>query len=158
MTVHQRPLRRLQRSLAIALLVLFGSGITALEARAEEIVTIVNESNPLTAMSIHRLRLVYALYQRTWSGGIRVHLVLPAPESRAMEFLVSKVFRKSYDWEIDRYYIQAVFQQRIAKRPPQLPAKAAIARVRSDPGAIALVDRDEITDGSGLRILPMIDD
>jgi len=122
------------------------------------IVAIVNESNSQADISLQRLRLLYALYQRSWHGGVRVKIVLPASGSSAMRFLISKVFRKGDEWQIDRFYIQAVFQQRIPSRPEQLSSRAAVAMVRSNPGAIAIVGREEVADASGLRILPIGDD
>lgn len=153
MDAQQSPMRRWSTALSIALSLLFGPGAVVGDAAAQEIVAIVNEANVETEISLQRLRLLYALYQRSWHGGVRVKIVLPASGSQAMQFLVSKVFRKGDDWQIDRFYIQAVFQQRIPSRPEQLSSRAAIALVRSNPGAIAIVDREEISDASGLRTL-----
>ena len=155
------PLRRtkeLRRMLALALLFLVGSEGAQAQDRPPEIVAIVNRGNPMPSISVHELRLLYALYKRSWTGGIRVYLIIPAPGSAAMEFLVSSVFRHRNEQQIDTFYLQAVFAQSIPLRPPQLPARAAIELVRSEPGAIALVERREIRDGAGVRVLQISDD
>lgn len=157
MHAPRSPMHRWRIALAIALPLLLGAGSVAGDAAAGEIVAIVNEANSATDMSLHRLRLLYALYQRSWHGGIRVKIVLPPPDTSAMHFLVAEVFRKGVDWEIDRFYIQAVFQQKIPSRPDQLPSALAITLVRSSPGAIAIVDREDVTDPVGLRILTIRD-
>jgi len=64
-------------------------------ARAGEIVAIVNSDNASSRMTLHQLRLLYGLYQRTWPGGGRVELLVPEAGSAAMDYLVQMVFRKA---------------------------------------------------------------
>jgi hypothetical protein len=146
----------LRRVLGVALLVLLIEG--ASEARAGDIVVLLNDANPTPEISLQRLRLLYGLYQRSWQGGLRVQLILPPPDSEALDFLVTKVFRKSDAWQLDQYYVQAVFQQMAPSRPPQLSARAAIEFVRSTPGGIALVDREEVVVDGSLRVLTIGED
>jgi hypothetical protein len=139
------------RSRALACIVASWALVTS--AWAGDVVAVVHASNATTEISVHRLRLLYGLYQRTWPGGVRVALLLPESGSPAMDFLVDTVFRMGEEFELERYYLQAVFQQRVARRPRELAAEAAIALVRREPGAIVLVDRDRIGDEEGLRVL-----
>jgi hypothetical protein len=107
---------------------------------ADSVVAIVNAENPATEITIHELRLMYALYRRTWEGGARVVLVLPVEGTEAIRFLAESVFRRNNPADVGRYYVQAVFQQRIVRAPPSLPLNSAIALVSNEEGAIALVE------------------
>ena len=104
-------------------------------------------------VTIHDLRLMYGLYRRAWSSGERVELVLPAADSRAMDFLATKVLRRGDAADVDRYFVQAVFQGRIGREPPKLGAAASIAFVMRNPGAIALVSAEEAARVSDLRVV-----
>lgn len=147
----RRPIRRV-------LVAALASAILAAGAEAGEVVAIVNPANAAREISLHRLRLLYGLYQRSWPGGVRVHILLPESGSPAMEYLVSTVFRMGREFELDRYYLQAVFGQRIAHGLPRLSPEETLARVRSDPGAIALIDRERIPEPSVVRILSISED
>jgi ABC-type phosphate transport system substrate-binding protein len=123
-------------------------------AGESQLVVIVHPSNPLAReISVHELRLVYALYQRAWKGGSRVELVLPPSGSDAMEYLLENVLLKSNPSELARYYIQAVFQNRIVEVPPVLDAVDAVAYVRGAPGGIAVLRRAEAGAADGVRVL-----
>lgn len=152
-------MKRLGGTFAFALGILAGAaGAQEQDRPSPEVVAIVNEANPTPTLSVHQLRLLYALYKRSWSSGDRVELVLPAPGSTALRFLVVEVFREDPNWQIDTFYIQAVFSQSIPARPPQLSARDAIETVRSKPGAIALVERAQVRNSAGLRVLPILDE
>jgi len=157
MRVYQRT-RRWWAFLSLAVLpLLVADGVDAQEA-PPEIVAVVDRANRAPSLSIHQLRLLYALYQRTWPGGVRVRLILPPPGSAAMEFLVSRVFRHGEERQVDAFYLRAVFGQNIPARPPQLSPAAAIEAARSEPGTIALVERSEIRRSAGIRVLELTDD
>lgn len=136
---------------------LLASMASASDAAAEDVVGVVvvvlNSSNTVNQPTIHDLRLLFGLYKRSWQGGLRVQLVLPAEESASINFLASKVLRMRSPSEVERFYLQAVFQQRIPVSPVQLSSQAALAAVRANPGAIALVERAHIRNPAGLRIL-----
>ena len=70
-----------------------------------------------------------------------------------MNLLVGRVFKKTTEGDVLRYYRQAVFQQRISDEPVQLSSEAALRLVRKDKGAIALVERDAVGSGSSVKVL-----
>jgi len=126
-------------------------------ARGQDVVALVHPSNATSSMSLKQLRLLYGTYKRTWSGGVPVHLILPPENDPAMKYLVSQVFRKQSEADVSKYYVQAIFQQKISGAPPQLSLREALLAVRNEPGAIVLVDRDSVRDTTGLRMLPIED-
>jgi hypothetical protein len=146
---------RRARGLSQLVALLIALGVATLAAAGEpEIVAIVHPSNRLEReISVRELRLVYALYQRAWKGGSRVELVLPPTGSAELEYLLENVLLKASPSELARFYIQAVFQNRIAEEPPVLDVALALAFVRRAPGGIALVRRDEIGSPAGVRVL-----
>ena len=135
----RRPSPRV-RQILFMLTILVPTGAVADDT---SIVAIVTSNNPSANLTIHELRLMYGLYRRTWEGGVRVVLVLPENGTPEMEFLATRVFRRSSESEVTRYFVQAVFQQRVVKAPPSLPSNSAIALVRIEEGAIALVEAGE---------------
>jgi len=117
-----------------------------------EVVAIVNEGNAIEKITLPELRLLYSLYRRSWRGGIRVVLILPEEGSSAMTLLSSEIFRGRETQEIRDYYRTAAFQQRIAVQPQTAGDRRAIAVVRSEPGAIALIERRQAAE-PGVRTL-----
>jgi len=128
-------------------------GLAAAPAVAAEVVAVLHPDNPTRELSVKQLRLLYGAYKRQWAGGDGVHLLLPPSGDPAMAFLVSRVFRKSDEGEIARYYLEAIYQQKIAHPPPQVPVGRALDIVREDPGAIALVARAHLAETPGLRVI-----
>jgi hypothetical protein len=118
-----------------------------------EVVAIVNEGNTIEKISVSELRLLYSLYRRSWRGGIRVVLILPEEGSSAMTLLSSEIFRGREPQEIGDYYRTAAFQQRIAVQPQTAGDRHAIALVRNEPGAIALIERKQAAAEPGVRML-----
>jgi len=137
----------------LAAIVLVGFAPAANAADADgDVVAIVNAANGIEEISLQELRLVYSLYRRSWDDGVRVVLILPEANSSAMSFLTSEIFRGRDTKEIEDYYRTAAFQQRIAVQPQTADDRRAVALVRSQAGAIALVDRDQAGD-PGVRVL-----
>jgi hypothetical protein len=119
----------------------------------DDVVAIVNDANSIKEITLQELRLVYSLYRRSWDDGVRVVLILPETKSPAMAFLTSEIFRGRGSQEIEDYYRTAAFQQRIAIQPRVASDRRAIAIVRSEPGAIALVSREWSIDHAGIEVL-----
>jgi len=124
-------------------------------ARAGELVVAVNASNDVDEMSLQRLRLIYGGYKKTWSNGKPIVLLLPASASPAMEGVVAKLFKKQSEAEVAQYYLDLVFQGKLAKEPPKLAASTCLATVREQEGAIAVVDRDDARGATGVRLVPI---
>jgi hypothetical protein len=122
----------------------------------DDVVAIVNEQNTLEAVSVQELRLLFSLYRRSWGGGVRVVLVLPEAGSASMRFLAGVIFRGREPIEIGAFYRTAMFQNRIALPPPSASDLAAIALVRSEAGAIALVEREGAIVPAGVKILSIV--
>src|SRR5262245_32005157 len=112
---------RTRSTLLLLLTAALGLGPAAPAAAAAEVVAILHPDNPTRELSMKQLRLLYGAYKRQWAGGGTVHLLLPPSGGEAMSFLVSRVFRKSEEGEIARYYLEAIFQQKIAQAPQQVP-------------------------------------
>ena len=162
MDADVKPVRRLGsevlRGLLSAAGLLLGLALAAsAPAAAQEVVALVHPSNPAQSISVKQLRLLYGSYKRTWESGTPVHLLLPPPGDDGMKFLVSTVFRKQSEEDISRYYLQAIFEQKIASAPPQLSRSEALGAVRRDPGAIVLLDAASVGDATGVRMLRIED-
>lgn len=145
----RRPLRAALAAAALA------AWLLPTAARAAEIVVVLNEKNAVSTVSLQQLRLIYGAYRRSWPDGTPIQLLLPAAGSPAMQVMVTKVFRRQREEEIAQYYVDLVFQQKLVKPPTQPSIRESLARVRSQPGAIVIAEKDEIDDPSGLRLLPL---
>jgi hypothetical protein len=124
-------------------------------ARADDefVVAVVNPTNDVRKLSIHDLRLIYGLYKRTWPGGVRIHVILPTEEGPVMKFLAAQLLHMKFEADVERFYLQAVVQQRIGARPLRFPLKEALDRIRSDPGAITLADSRQVEGVAGVRVI-----
>lgn len=114
---------------------------------------VLHQDNPTEDLTIRNLRLLYSGFQRHWGHGESVQLVLPAAGSDSMELLAERVFKLESESEIDRYYLHAVFRERISARPLQMTDREALAVVERTPGAVALIDPASIPSGSRVRAI-----
>jgi hypothetical protein len=147
-----RPRSRCAHGLLVAIATISLSSA----ARADvEVVAIVNEGNTIETITLNDVRLLFGLYRRSWDGGVRVVLILPKGGSPAMNFLTGEIFRKRDTRDIEDYYLTAAFQQRIAVQPRAASDRLATALVRSEPGAIALIERVS-TAAPGVRMLEIL--
>ena len=121
--------------------------------RAEGVAVVLHRDNPAEDLTIRSLRLLYSGFQQRWSHGESVRLVLPATGSESMELLAERIFRLKGESDIDRYYLQAIFRERIPQRPQQLEDREAIAVVERTPGAVALIDPASIPPGAQVRTI-----
>jgi hypothetical protein len=127
----------------------------ATPARADEIVVVLHATNPTQEISLQGLRLLYGGYKRKWRDDRAVSLVLPTADSPAMTYLAVRVFKLADAASVDRYYLEAVYEQRIADLPARMDPRSAIARVRSDPSAIAIVPRAAVESSEGLKLIAL---
>ena len=120
----------------------------------EQIVAIVHSENQVSNLTVHELRLMYGLFRRVWPGGTRVRIVLPPPGSSAMNFLIANIYlRPRSAVDVERFYREALFEQRIGRLPELLAPREALAFVRANRGALALFERSELPADPGIRVL-----
>jgi hypothetical protein len=124
-------------------------------AKAEEYVAVVSADNPTIELSLQTVRLLYGGYKRKWKDNRPVALILPPAGSPAMQFLVQRVFKVEDEAHVQRYYLEALFQQRLAVAPPQADASTALERVRGDARHIAVLARSDAREVSGCKVFQL---
>ena len=117
------------------------------------IVAIVHPNNPISSLNIHELRHYYSTRKSLWKTGRRVNLILPETDSKAMGFLLSRVMPRMDEECLSRFYLQPIYQQKIQTVPSQMSTATAIAAVRNNPNALALVHQDRALDSARVRVL-----
>jgi hypothetical protein len=122
---------------------------------AEEYVAVLNAENPSVEFSVQTARLLYGGYKRKWKDNRSVALILPPVGSPAMRFLAQRVFKVSSESQVQRYYLEALFQQRLGEVPPHLDTASAVARVRSDARQMAVAARSELGDTHGCKLFAL---
>ena len=123
----------------------------------EQIVAIVHSENQVSNLTLHELRLMYGLFRRVWPGGTRVGIVLPPPDSPAMKFLIANVYlrwRSAVD--VERFYREALFEQRIGSLPVSFGHRETLKFVRANIGALAVFDRSELPTDPLVRVLEIV--
>jgi ABC-type phosphate transport system substrate-binding protein len=122
-------------------------------ARAE-LVVIVHASNPVPSLSLRDVERIYRAIRTRWSDGTPIQPYLPPRGSAASLALATRVFRLQSEVAVARYYLRAIFEQRIARPPPRSSGSAdAVRLVSSDAGGLAIVERNEVDESRGVRIL-----
>lgn len=121
-------------------------------AMASEFVAIVNAKNPVVKLTASDLRDLYLVEQKTWSGDMRVTIILPTSNSPAMDALL-EVLRMSNEQALSMHYMAAVFRQTMSTPPRTGDVDASLAAVKSDPGAIAIVPRSAALGHGAVRII-----
>ena len=147
---------RILRLLAALLCLTLAAQALARPALAEGVplVAIVNPSNDLAAVSARDLARIYRLARRRWSNGKSISLYLPPPTSAASNVLAVRLLKLGGEQDIFGFYLRAIFRQKIAEVPEVLSSpQAAIQRIASDPGGIALLPGDEVPAGEPVRVV-----
>lgn len=123
-------------------------------AFAGDIVVIVNEDNNASEISLYDLRMMYEGNKKKWPHGERITVFLPPEGSEEMHALSAQVFKYSSDEEIKKYYLMAIFQQKISAIPTSVfNTQDAVRRVSNDRGGLAVVKESEMAQAKGVRVI-----
>jgi hypothetical protein len=126
---------------AIALLVTAVAGLQA----ADDLVVIVNKTNPVDSISANDLKKMFLGEKAVWANGAKVTAVTPGPDRPEYNAAIKKATGMS-SADFKRYFIQLSFLGRAAPPPRAFDAPGAAARfVSANPGAIACVPASEAT-------------
>lgn len=130
---------------------------SAQPATVHDLVAIVHPSNEVASLSVSDMRDIFLVDQKKWSRTSRIHPILPQPNSATMSYVVTRILGMSSESELSMYYMAAIFQQKIGEPSKSANDRSAIAVVRSDPGAIAIVSRSSLSEQSAVRIIEISD-
>jgi len=123
-------------------------------AQEERIVVIVNAANGITGISASELKLIYQIKRKRWIEGDDIELWLPPSKSREMDFLLSEIFKISSEADLRKYYLTAIFQQRITAIPSSVgDAQDAVRKVSRNKGGVALAKESEVLEAAGIKIV-----
>jgi ABC-type phosphate transport system substrate-binding protein len=115
-------------------------------AFADDLVVIVNKSNPVASLTKVQLRKLLLGEQNSWSGGKPVSLILRAPGQPEREGVLRSVCGMSED-DFTQHQMHANFGGTTAAPPKALGSAAAVRQlVMTVPGAIGFVRAADVTD------------
>ena len=122
-----------------------------------EIVALVHPANTVSSISLHEMRLMYALYRGFWPQGMHVRIVLPLPDSPGMDFLLANIYQRPRTAiDVERFYREALFEQRIGSLPVSFGHRETLKFVRANIGALAVFDRSELPTDPLVRVLEIV--
>jgi ABC-type phosphate transport system substrate-binding protein len=123
-------------------------------AEEADLAVIVNAENPVTRLTLQELTRIFKLSRTRWDDGTGITLYLPPRNTPASQALVTRVFQLQSEVAVSRYYLRAIFQQRISSQPVRCTSSDdAIHRVRAERGAIAIVELGQVRDTRGIRVM-----
>jgi hypothetical protein len=134
--------------------ILLVAALASPAAADDEVVVIVHPTNSVSALSLRDLTRIYKFHRTRWAEGTGITPLLPPRDTPENQRLLEAVFRLQSDAAVARYYLRAVFDQRIAGQPVRcLDTTDAVRRVADEPGAIALVRRSALPEAAPVRVL-----
>jgi ABC-type phosphate transport system substrate-binding protein len=133
----------------------FVSFSPAQEARQKTgVVAIVNADNPVPGLSLVDLRRMFKGKKKAWNNGVTLKFWLPSKGSDAMKSLVSKVFKYDSEEDLNKFYLIAIFQQKVTETPLSVKNdRDAAIKVGETKGGIALVSRSEVAGYADIKII-----
>lgn len=144
---------KLKFSLLVPFFLCLWSGLSD----ASDIVVIVNKSQKISRLSLLDLQYIYKGDKKKWESGEKVELFLPPEESESMRFLVEKVLTMRNQEDLAKFYLKAIFQQKLIVPPePTESAGEALIRVSSTPGGIAIVNEKDVVDNQAVKVIPLL--
>jgi hypothetical protein len=112
----------------------------------------VNSSAPVADVTLGDLNNYFTFARRSWPGGQRVTLFLPAAGSISRTVLVKQVYHMD-DAQLRRFLLERVYQGDIDAQPRVAASDAElVGLIASTPGALTLMPAD-IAAAAKLKIL-----
>ncbi len=123
-------------------------------AADEHFVVIVNNANNVGGISANEIKLIYLGKKKMWSNGEKIVMWLPASQSAEMRFLLSEILKFKDEMDLKKYYLSAIFEQRMTVIPSAVRNPEDTARkVAKNKGGIALVNEADVQGYEGIKIL-----
>jgi phosphate transport system substrate-binding protein len=115
---------------------------------------IVNESNPLSAVTSAELRKIFLGDETRWPGNRKITILLLPQGSEERKSLLKSLLKMSDD-DFVRHWISRVFQGEATAGPKIAPSPASMVKlVAGLPSAVGMLDADDVPAGaSGLKVL-----
>ena len=128
--------------------------ISSSAALAGEVVAIVHPDNAATEFSVDELKKIFMVNRKNWPDGSAITVWLPAWGSDEMTVLTTRVIKCGSEANLKKYYLTAIFQQKIVEIPSSVrDAQEAARLVASTAGSIALVDESKILGNAGVKVV-----
>ncbi len=128
--------------------------ISSAAALAGEIVVIVRPDNAATEFSVDELKKIFMVNRKNWPDGSAITVWLPAWGSDEMTVLTTKVIKCGNEANLKKYYLTAIFQQKIVEIPTSVrDAQEAAMFVASTAGSIAIVDESKILGNTEVKVV-----
>ena len=144
----------------LALALLLAIGFVSPAALADEaapkrsIVVILHPSNGTSALDRSQLAQIFKGVRRSWNAQLPIALYLPPTTSPAMAALARDVFKVPRPEDVPTFYTNAVQRKIFAESPRAFATEAELVKqVAAEPGAIAVVDAEQITDPESVKVL-----
>ncbi len=150
-------MRLLLISLAVLGATLLGP-VHALEAQSRDVVVILNRKNETTELTRFELSKIYKGTRRSWDRELEISLYLPPRTSHAIDTVAEEILKVGSADGIARFYLQAIFRNIFRDMPMAFATtNETVRRVAVEPGAIAIVDRREISNPRLVKIIRVTD-
>jgi len=135
----------MKRSSFCALLIT-AAGVRAAELAAEFAV-IASPDVPVSDVKITDLRKLFLGDQQFWTANLRVNLLVRAPIARERAVVVWTICKMT-EAQFGRHWIGKVMRADCTSSPRQFTSNlAAVSLVRATPGAIAIINASQVTEG-----------
>ncbi len=136
-------------------LIAFISLWTASLAQAGEYAIVVHEKNAITGYKQAELAKVFKREVQHWGDKGQISVILPKKGTDEMNFLLDSVYSMS-EKDLAKYWVGLIYQNKIAKRPKQLPVGKVLLKVVSgDENAISIARVEDLKLVKGLKVVPI---
>lgn len=123
-------------------------------AADQHFVVIVNNGNNVGGISANELKLIYLGKKKMWASGDKIVIWLPASQSAEMRFLLSEILKLKDETDLKKYYLSAIFEQKMTVIPSAVHnAEDAARKVARYKGGMALVNASDVRGYTGIKIL-----
>jgi hypothetical protein len=143
----------MNRTAACLLILAFAMNprLSAGETKGGDVAVIVRPEVPVDDLSLGEVRKLLLGDRQFWSPGMRVTLLMRAPETREREVILKIVYHMN-EADFRRYWMEKVFRAEVQSGPKIVySTEAATELVGAIPGAVAFVDATQIP--KGLKVL-----
>ncbi len=143
----------LGRQLLIALLTIGLFAHSGFASETPKMVVIVNHDNPVLELPLSEVRHIFQGDRKRWKDGSMIEVILPRPGSPAMHSVLRNVFKMKSVAELGRYYLAAIFRQKLLEAPRTASINDTIRIVSRSKSAFAVVPHTSAIDKDGIKVI-----
>lgn len=112
-----------------------------------DVAVVVNQANPVDAISSIELRKIFAGEKQNWSGSLPVFVLVRAPQARERDIMLAQILHMN-ESDYKAHWVRKIYSGEVQREPLVLLSNGMqLEAVRAEKGGIALIKLSDVRQG-----------